>query len=458
MSSTSSSTPVPPSPVPTGRGEQIRPRFSSIGPGLVVAATGVGAADLVATLVAGQNYGYALLWAIVLGCIMKIVLVEGAARYSLATGETIYEGWAKLGLWTSVYFGPYIVIWGIVYGAAAMAGTGIPLHAMFPQLGVTAWGIISGLVGLALVWFGRYGLVEKLCTALVAMMFVTMVGAAILTLPHLGDILAGLVPTIPEGSLVNMLSVAGGVGGTITLAAYGYWIREKGWTEPRHMTLMRFDNTIAYAVTGIFVVATLIVGAELLYSYGLAVNEKNNDQALIDLSGILAERYGFWAGQMFLVGFWAASMSSLIGVWNGVSMMFADFVGNSRRRIKARLDAKATDTERAEAGGLGRRLFSRPVHAENYASGGKWYKAYILWLTFPPMILLFFGRPVGLILAYGVMGSLFMPFLGLTLVFLLNSGHTPKEWRNSLWSNLVLFLVAVFFFVLAGNELWTRLT
>ena len=55
----------------------IRPRWNSLGPGIVAAATGVGAADLVATLTAGSRYGYMLLWAVVLGVIFKIVLVEG---------------------------------------------------------------------------------------------------------------------------------------------------------------------------------------------------------------------------------------------------------------------------------------------------------------------------------------------------------------------------------------------
>ena len=132
---------------------QAEPRWSLVGPGLVVAATGVGAADLIATTVAGSKYGYALLWAVVAGCIMKIVLVEGAGRYSLATGNTIFEGWSTLGKWTSWYFGPYIVIWGFVYGAAAMAGTGLALTSLMPFLGVPAWGILSGLLGLALVWY-----------------------------------------------------------------------------------------------------------------------------------------------------------------------------------------------------------------------------------------------------------------------------------------------------------------
>ena len=129
--------------------QEAPPRWRLVGPGLVVAATGVGAADLVATLIAGQKYGYALLWAVVVGCLMKIVLVEGAGRYTLATGRTIYEGWSTLGRWTTVYFAPYLVVWGFVYGAAAMAGTGLPVHSLFPSLPVEASGIACGVIAAA---------------------------------------------------------------------------------------------------------------------------------------------------------------------------------------------------------------------------------------------------------------------------------------------------------------------
>ena len=402
-----------------------QPRWRLIGPGLVVAATGVGAADLVATLVAGSKYGYALLWCAVLGCLMKIVLVEGAGRYSLATGRTIFEGWSSLGRWTHYYFGPYIVIWGFVYGAAAMAGTGLALHSLLPVLGVKAWGILSGLIGLALVWSGRYGIFEKVLSVMVLLMFVSMVGAAALTLPNLPELATGLVPTIPDGSLINVLSVAGGVGGTITLAAYGYWLREKGWTTPRHMRVMRIDNSVAYTVTGLFVVATLIVGAELLYSAQLAI--ATGDEGLLDLSTVLDERYGAAAGTVFLVGFWAAAMSSLVGVWNGVSLMFADFVGHVR--------GHGADHPASRA-------------------GGTYYKAYVLWLTLPPIVLIFLGKPVFLILAYGVLGAFFMPFLSVTLLWLLNTDRVPREWRNKLPTNIALVLCTLAFGALALNEIY----
>jgi Mn2+/Fe2+ NRAMP family transporter len=406
------------------------PRWKLVGPGLVVAATGVGAADLVATLVAGSRYGYTLLWAAVVGAIMKVVLVEGAGRFSLASGKTIFEGWRSLGRWTTWYFGPYIVIWGFVYGAAAMAATGLAMYSLFPALSVTAWGVIAGVVGLALVWMGRYGIFEKVLSGMVLLMFVSMVTAAAITVPNLAEVATGLAPVIPaDGGLFYTLSLAGGVGGTITLAAYGYWLREKGWSTPRHMRVMRIDNSVAYAVTGLFVVATLIVGAELLYSAQISISD--SDEGMVDLARVLQDRYGPTTGTLFLVGFGAAAMSSLVGVWNGVSLMFADFMAHARG-----LDADHPDAR----------------------AGGRFYKAYVLWLTVPPMVLLYFGKPVYLLLLYGFLGAFFMPFLAVTLLWLLNTDRVPREWRNRLHSNIALALIALTFLALAANELYGLLS
>lgn len=405
------------------------PRWKIIGPGLVVAATGVGAGDLVATLAAGSQYGYSLLWAVVVGVILKIVLVEGAGRYTLATGYTIFEGWRKLGRWTTWYFGPYIIVWGFVYGATAMSSTALPLAALFPQISLTVWAVIMGLAGFLMVWFNAYATFEKITAALIATMFITVVGLAIIATPNIPDMLRGLVPMIPEGGLVYTLALAGGVGGTITLAAYGYWLREKGWVTPKWMKVMRIDNTMAYVLTGVFVLSMLIVGAEVVQAAGVSVGA--GDEGLVDLSDVLNDRYGDVIGTAFLVGFWAASFSSIIGVWNGVSLMFADFWGNMRG---------------IESGHPSTRV------------GGKYFKFYLLWLTFPPMLLLLLGRPIGLILTYGVLGALFMPFLAITLLGLLNGKRVPKKFANRLHTNIALGITAVLFTVLGANQLWSTLT
>lgn len=405
-------------------------KWKIIGPGIVVAGTGVGAGDLVATLSAGARFGYALLWAVILGTLFKIALVEGAGRFSLASGKTIFQGWMSLGRWTSWYFGPYIVIWGFVYGATAMSSSALPLVALWPDgPDLKVWAIAMGLIGFTVVWLGRYGLIEKLMALFVGIMFITVVGAAVLATPNIPNMLGGLVPRIPEGGLINTLAVAGGVGGTITLAAYGYWLREKGWTTPGWMRIMRLDNSIAYLITGIFVVAMLIVGAELLYSSNTAL--ESGDEALVGLSGVLDERYGEVYGKVFLFGFWASSFSSLIGVWNGVAIMFADYLGTVR---------------------------SHDEGDPRMVSGGLYYRMYVVWLTFPPMALLFLNEPVGVILAYGVLGSIFMPFLALTLLGLLNSDRVPRQWRNGPLANTVLGVCALMFLAVGANELYNALT
>lgn len=412
--------------------ESERPRWRLVGPGLLAAATGVGAGDLVATLVAGSQYGYALLWAAVIGCVLKIVLVEGVGRWYLATGKTIFQGWRTLGVWTSWYFGPYIVIWGFVYGATAMSSTALPLQALFPAVPLNVFAVVSGLLGLALVWFGRYGFFEKIMSVMVAIMFVSVVGSAVLALPNLPDMLGGLVPTLPAGSVFYVLGLAGGVGGTITLAAYGYWLREKGWNTPKWMKVMRVDNTVAYTMTGIFVVCMLILGAELLYSANISL--QSGDRGLLDMGEVLEDRYGVVWAKVFLIGFWASSFSSLLGVWHGVSLMFADFWANFRKKADDLTDDDAPGSHSAPA------------------------RAYMLWLTLPPMLLLLLGRPFFLILLYGVLGSLFMPFLAVTLLVLLNSSRLARQWRNRWLSNVFLAATTAVFLVLGVNELVRAVT
>lgn len=398
-------------------------RWKIIGPGLVVAATGVGAADMVATLVAGSRYGYALLWAVIVGVLLKIVLVEGAGRYTVATGNTIFQGWRSLGRWPVWYFGPYIVIWGFSYGATAMSSTALPLNALF-GIPIPVGAIICGLLGFVLVFFGKYVLFERVTAALVGVMFVVTVGLAIIAAPNLPETIRGLVPMIPDGGLFYTLALAGGVGGTITLAAYGYWLREKGWDKPAFLRVMRVDNTMAYVITGIFVIAMLIVGAEVVRAAGLVLSAK--DESLLDLDVVLRDRYGDVIGYGFLVGFWAAAFTSLLGVWNGVSMMFADFFANIRGKDSDHPDAQIN---------------------------GKYFRFYLLWLTFPPMLLLLLGKPFLLILIYGVLGALFMPFLAITLLPLLNTDRVPEEFRNKLRHNVFLGITALIFIALGGYEL-----
>jgi Mn2+/Fe2+ NRAMP family transporter len=72
-------------------------RLRHVGPGIVIAVTGVGAGDMVFSLVTGTDFGMTLIWAVVLGALLKYALTEGIGRWYMASGETILQGWHSLG-------------------------------------------------------------------------------------------------------------------------------------------------------------------------------------------------------------------------------------------------------------------------------------------------------------------------------------------------------------------------
>ncbi|SDM51754.1 Mn2+ and Fe2+ transporters of the NRAMP family [Fictibacillus solisalsi] len=400
----------------------LKKKIGMVGPGLITAATGVGAGDLVAALVAGAAFGMTFVWAIVLGAVFKYFINESMGRFQLATGKTILEGWHSLGRWITGYFGIYSVIFGFVYGAAIASSCALAMTAMFPVLPLWAWAIIHSIVGYVLVLFGRYSFFERIMTVLVGVMFVTVVGTAAMTAPNLLNIASGVVPQVPEGSLFNVLGLIGGVGGTISMVSYGYWLKEKGWSGKSWIPSMRIDSKVAYTVTTIFSLSVLVIGAQFLYGTEIKLN---GEQGLIQLSNLLGEDMGSGVRWLFLIGFWSASFTSLLGPWNGLPYLFADFVRTVKRDKKSTVSLHKT----------------------------KSYKFYLFLLTFPSMLLLFIGEPVAIIIGYGVLGATFMPFLVISLFILLNSKCLEKDYRNNWVSNTVFILCIGLFLFLAYTQL-----
>lgn len=434
-------------------------KIRAIGPGLLAAATGVGAGDLVATMVAGASFGTVLLWAAVLGTLVKLALGEGVGRWHLASGATMLDGWRRLGYWATVFFGVYIVIWGLVYGATAMSAVGLPLNALFGGLSVRYWAMIAGGVGLVLVWTQRYAVFEKFMTVLVLIKFVSVVSIAFLVGPDLGALFSGLVPRLPSGSTIYVLGLIGGVGGTITMASYGYWLFAKGWKGPRWLSMMRLDNAVGYIMTGIFVVSMLIVGSTIL----LGQNLTESDSGLLVLGDRLGELYGQGARILFLVGFLAVTVTSLLGVWNGVSLLFTDWTRTIRLPHGAKAEVGADSSAPnaivpGEAGERGREGAGRAgAYEAARAERSVPFRGYLLLLTFPPMLLLLFDKPFALTLVYGVLGSFFMPFLAITLLLLLNTKRVVPQGRSGWLSNAVLGVSSLLFLALLVTDLQQRL-
>ena len=154
-----------------------------IGPGLLVAATGVGAGDLATAAFTGNQLGTAVLWAVLVGAFIKFVLNEGLARWQLATGQTVLEGAVlRLGRPVQFVFGAYFLLWSYFVGSALISACGVAGHAMFPVFqdavrDKVVFGIAHSLLGL----LGGFRQVQK-AYAVFGALFMPLLAAALLVL------------------------------------------------------------------------------------------------------------------------------------------------------------------------------------------------------------------------------------------------------------------------------------
>ncbi|MGO4104610.1 Nramp family divalent metal transporter [Leifsonia sp. YAF41] len=395
------------------------------GPGFIVAAAGVGAGDLIASLNAGASFGLTLAWAVVVGCFIKFIVTECIGRWSLATGISPLRGFHQLSKIFTGYFGVYSIILGFFYGAAIAGALGLTVHAMFPAVDIKVGAIVAVLSGLGILWIGKYASFEKIMAFFVAVMFFSIVGAAILTKPDLSILLSGLTPRVPVDGTFYVLGVMGGVGMSIGLLSYGYWLRDRGWNGPGWIKTMRLDLVIGYGMTFIFMFAMMIVGAAFLQGSGTEVGGLSDLNSLADP---FAEQFGEPAKWLLLIGMFSAVYSSLIGGYNALANVFNDIFNIVRK----------TDQERDEGA-------ARSVP----------FRAYILWMCIPPLSMLFLDKPVTLVLIYAALGALLMPVLIGGLLWLMNSNRIDKKYRNGLVMNSALVIGLAMFVGLAVNEFLT---
>ncbi len=397
-----------------------------VGPGILVAATGVGAGDLATGAFTGSKLGVAVLWVVILGAALKFLLNEGLARWQLATGSTLLEGCAMhLGRPMQWCFLAYLLVWSFFVGAALMSACGATAHAIrplfSPQTDKILYGLLHSAVAVVLVWRGGYRLFGKVMSVCIAVMFVVVVATAIALGPSWGEVGTGLVlPTIPDlrgEGLQWTVALMGGVGGTLTVLCYGYWIREEGRQGVEDLTICRIDLAVAYAMTAVFGVAMVIIGSTIRVGGG-------GTTLIVDLAEQLRGVLGPVARWAFLVGAWGAIFSSLLGVWQSVPYLFADFCGLMRDPQGA-AGRPAVDTR------------SMP------------YQVYLFALATVPALGLWtsFERAQKL---YAIVGALFIPMLAVVLLVLNGQSRlVGKRCRNS-WPVTLLLVASLVFFLLAG--------
>ncbi len=425
--------------------------LSLLGPGILVAATGVGAGDLATGALTGEKLGVAVLWAVVVGASLKFLLNEGLARWQLATGETLLEGVANhLGRFAIGLFLAYLLVWTFLVALALMSACGVVLHAVIPLSSraqapplenlfnllplaehaardKVLYGALSSAAAVALVRVGGYRLFEKLMSVCIAVMFVVVLATAAALRPAWSEVLQGLfLPTIPQlagEGLQWTVALMGGIGGTVTMLCYGYWIREENRRGADDLGTCRVDLAVGYLMTACFGVGMVIIGSRIDV-------EGSGSTLIVQLASRLEATLGPVARWSFLAGAWGAVFSSLLGVWQSVPYLFADVCSLLARRDPAAPRLPVDTTSRA-------------------------YRGYLYALAMLPAVGLIFIEFRTVQKTYALLGAAFMPIAAVALLALNSQGRLIGErWKNSWWVNALLAAAVLLFLTATALEVW----
>ena len=282
---------------PTGLWQYLR----SLGPGLVVALTWLGAGDLVDSAVAGGSYGYSLMWAMVIALVVRFFFVSIIAKYQLCNqhGESIMSGLKRVHPWMPIFVGLVALFFGHFYGSYMVKGVGEASTSLFGFGAPLAWSVLWVTLAAALVFRGAYRRVERLFYVFLAMLSVSLLGVALWAGPDPGAIAKGVLlfdmpaQKGPYAALLVTVSLIGAVGGSIANLLYPYFLQQKGWHGPRFRRLQHLDLALGTGVLVLLNLAVWTIGAEILNPRGVVI------ESLDDLASLLTLTLGSLGGPIF---------------------------------------------------------------------------------------------------------------------------------------------------------------
>ena len=407
-------------------------------PGLLVAATGVGAGDLATASIVGSLLGVSVLWAVIAGGVMKYFLTEGIGRWQLASQQSLLAGIKHhFGRFIGLCFLPYLLLWSFFVGAALISACGVTLNALLPLFsdptqGKIILGIFCSISGLLMLKIGGFALFEKVMGICIAAMFITVVTTAIILWPSTSQVLSGAF--LPRFEAIHwqhfnwIVALIGGVGGTVTMLCYGYWIREKGRTGTDSIAICRIDLAVGYSATILFGIAMVIIASHIEISGSGA-------DLLVKLAQQLEDTLGLWGRWIFLIGAFGAVFSSLLGVWQAVPLIFSETWQLFIKPVTKKDNSAAVPAN---------------SNAANNLSQTREYFYFQIALATIPML----GLWVSFKNAqqfYALTGALFIPLMALALL-VLNNYKIKKPFSNSWLNNIALCITLIFFAYMAAAK------
>lgn len=386
--------------------------FTAVGPGLFLVGYNIGTGSVTSMASGGANYGMSLSWAVLLSCIFTYILIVTFGQYTLVTGETALQsykknfnvGVAQFVLWSLIISEMVSSIGVMAIVTDVIREWSKPLTSSGEGFNTIITTVVLGGFIVALLFNGRYSLVEKILTLFVTVMGICFILTSIMVIPDPVSVLKGIVPSIPREASGGLI-IAGMIGTTMGGVLYvirSVTIKQKKW-DITQLKTERKDAFLSAAMMFILSAAIMAAAAGTLHPKGLHVENA------IDMVKLLEPLAGRFALSIFVGGIVAAGLSSLFPHYMLVPLLLADY-----------------NNEELNLSKKSNRLII------------------IFYATLGLVVPIFGGRPVLIMIISQALALIATPIILILMWIQINNNKRMGKYTASNYKNIVLGIITLF--------------
>jgi len=396
--------------------------IQKLGPGLLFAGAAIGVSHLVQSTRAGADFGFGFIWALLLIHLVKYPFFQYGPRYASATGESLLEGYQKLGKWVLILYGLLTSLTMFTIQAAVTIVTaGIATSLFGDFISVKVWTVVILSVCFIILNIGKYHFLDVMMKVIIITLTLTTLMATAMAIYNSNEAVS-FIQLLPKGSIeiTFLIAFMGWMPAPLDVSVWhSLWTTEKqkNSNEKQSPKTALLDFNIGYLGTIILGISFVALGALIMYPTGQSFS---NSAGLFSIQ--LIEMY-----------------TQSLGNWAYIIIGIAAFTTMFSTTLTT-LDASPRSMHKTTE-----LVFEKPLK-----------KGYLFWSIILILgtlsIYFYFLSEMGkLIKVATVLSFLTAPFYALTNYILISSKHTPKDWQPSKFMHFISCLGLLF---LVGFSIW----
>jgi Mn2+/Fe2+ NRAMP family transporter len=396
-------------------------KLKNFGPGLLFAGAAIGVSHLVQSTRAGADFGLGIIWALLLVNLFKYPFFQFGPRYATATGESLLEGYLKLGKGVlTVYFIISLATIFTIQTAVTIVTAGLASSLFGDFISIRLWTVIILAICLSLLIFGKYKLLDRLIKIIIITLTISTLAAVSMALFNNTNTLS-FKQVLPENSLeiAFLIAFMGWMPAPLDIAVWqSLWSIEKNNETKSYTTKSAlFDFNVGYIGTIILGIGFVLLGTLVMFNSGETFSNKA----------------GVFSGQ--LIKMYTTSLGDWAYIIIGIAA-FTTMFSTTLTTLDASPRAMAKTTQ----------LLFNKVTKFNYTF-------WISVLTLGTICIFFLlESEMGLLIKIAtILSFITAPFYAIINYKLISSKHTPKEWQPSKSLHILSILGIAF---LIGFSIW----